>query len=306
MNSHITKISLDDCRKLKANPPLWLRVFGDFDNIPAMDETVCDKWYGDSTWHDTSWHNDVCPSFESYDLIAGKAVKIWSDYANEDLRETDSYSQYGMSLWTLDGEGDDMTSMDYIEDILVTDDRADVFNWILKQEGANEMQKQQAEKLKADNKRLATFEDMTTNRKFAHNLSSELADASLVGQCGFIYFDSYYISIYQKTGQFHTIASNDDILTATLVEAELWLWENHVAHEAIEIDLPPAMEFIIVFEYDVVVDPTTKIVNESFFNIDNGYYKSEIKAITELAIGESYDSYDVVGICKESTVYRTR
>jgi len=121
MKSNIKTITLADCKKLHANPPLWLREFGDMDNIPVMDSTVCDKWYGDSTWEDTSWHNDVCPSFESFDLINGKCVKIWSDFNHEDRREMECEHQYAIHLYKADkGEGDDneMYTGDFIDTLL--------------------------------------------------------------------------------------------------------------------------------------------------------------------------------------------
>lgn len=36
-------------------------------------------------WVDTSWHNDVCPSFEK--LIGDMRYRIWCDFKDPELRE---------------------------------------------------------------------------------------------------------------------------------------------------------------------------------------------------------------------------
>lgn len=50
--------------------------FPDFqpEDLPAMPEGFIDS----------SWHNDVSPSFENYDLL----IRIWVDYKDPELRET--------------------------------------------------------------------------------------------------------------------------------------------------------------------------------------------------------------------------
>jgi hypothetical protein len=36
-------------------------------------------------WIDTSWHNDICPSFEK--LIGDTTVRLWCDFKDPALRE---------------------------------------------------------------------------------------------------------------------------------------------------------------------------------------------------------------------------
>ena len=119
------------------NEPLWLIKYPCIDDIPVMDSYINNTWYGESTWTDSSWHNDTCPSFESFDIIDGKCVKIWSENKKAEMRELDDMHQYEIHICELDS-GDEKCCGEFIETVLRTNDKNDVFDWILAQETKNE------------------------------------------------------------------------------------------------------------------------------------------------------------------------
>lgn len=41
-------------------------------------------------WEDVSWHNDVCPRFENYDLM----LAVWVDYDTVEEREYEEWKKY--------------------------------------------------------------------------------------------------------------------------------------------------------------------------------------------------------------------
>ena len=61
---------------------------------------------------DTSWHNDICPSFSS------ATHKIWVDYANPTDRELEYQSRFTLCLIDADGE--------YIDTLTQSDDWTDI------------------------------------------------------------------------------------------------------------------------------------------------------------------------------------
>lgn len=71
--------------------------FPDYDDVPLMA-----NWKGQSTWGDTSWHNDTCPSFESDNLIGGCTVRVFSDYQVPAMRECPQCERYGVVLYSDD------------------------------------------------------------------------------------------------------------------------------------------------------------------------------------------------------------
>lgn len=60
-------------------------------------------------WEDVSWHNDVCPSFQT-----PNGLRVWIDYADPAEREFDGYPRFVASRYTAD--------MEYIEDVIATED----------------------------------------------------------------------------------------------------------------------------------------------------------------------------------------
>ena len=275
-NLCITKITLADCAKLKNNTPQWLLEFGDFDNIPVMDETVCDKWYGDSTWEDESWHNDACPSFASYDLMADKdiVVKIWSDYNHEGTRETECETQYAIHTYKrerYDGMPEDEKCVgDFIDTVLSTNNREDVFSWILEQERKNEFARREAEAEKirlADlemvGKRPPTFEDMQKSREFQINFYDAMCgvDAGIAkeleGEVGFTYFDKHgHIILDQKTGRYHVNILNIPASFDSLEPAERYMWDEWLCGEASPIDIEMSELDCLIAEYNNFLEST--------------------------------------------------
>jgi hypothetical protein len=57
-------------------------------------------------WIDSSWHNDVCPSFE-YSTGTGLTYRLWFEYKDPDIREM------GGKLFTLSkySDYDDLTPL---------------------------------------------------------------------------------------------------------------------------------------------------------------------------------------------------
>ena len=100
--------------------------FPDYDDTPLMSD-----WKGDSTWDDSSWKNDICPSFTSTDIMAGYIVKVFSEYDNEDKREVPDDPQYYVGLYNLED--------DLIETLLYTDSMMDVEALIKRLEHANRL-----------------------------------------------------------------------------------------------------------------------------------------------------------------------
>lgn len=248
------------------NHPLWAREFVRIDCAPIMDSTLHDKWYGDSTWEDESWHNDVSPSFVSFDLIKGKAVKIWSENKNPEMREVDDEPQYLVHLYSLDS-GDEKCTGEFIDVLLATDSREEVFNFILNKERDNEITRRNEEakqnrikSLAEKGKRLATFEDMQESRTFGANLVDQipdLADPSAMDSAvvGFYYFDSYYILLTEKDGSYDVTLGNTWASFDALEPAERFLWDEFIKGEEIEVDADK--EFIL--HYSQVVNYTKTI-----------------------------------------------
>jgi hypothetical protein len=71
---------------------------------------------------DTSWHNDVCPSFY-LDLGDGKGLRVWVDYADKTRRE---YSAPDSKRFVLDLMEED----EYIKMIIQTDNLEVLYNTI--------------------------------------------------------------------------------------------------------------------------------------------------------------------------------
>lgn len=237
MTNEATIVTGIELLKDLKNPPLWLKEFPDFDHVPAMDSTVHDKWYGDSTWYDVSWHNDTCPSFQSIDIIEGKLVRIFSEYNNEDLMEMPDVKKYGISVHEHEGDG---ACGDYINDELSTDDIKDVYEWILAQEHVNEMKRREAIRNNETGKREANINDMRATRKFCPNLydATDGNDPSLDGDSGFTYFNSYWIKL-NENGTFYVMICSSEYTCSTLEGAEGILWREFVSHEGQLIDISP-------------------------------------------------------------------
>lgn len=106
----------------------YLYHFPDFDDTPLMS-----NWQGKSTWDDTSWKNDICPSFTSDDLIQGYIVRVFSEYADEEKREDADMGQFYVGLYNADD--------DLIETLMVTDNMFDVEALIKRFEYANQVKK---------------------------------------------------------------------------------------------------------------------------------------------------------------------
>ncbi len=274
--------------------PQWLHEHPSIDCVPLMDETMHDKWYGDSTWADTSWHNDSCPSFESFDLIAGKCVKIWSENENHEKREMDDEPQYLVHLYTVENSDPKCpTANEFIDVLVATDNRDDVFKFVLEQEQKNELARREAEAEKKKNielaamgQREATFLDMVETRDFSLNMydAMECQFPELNAQCGFIYFDSWYITIEQKTGMFYVQVSNCPDSFDTIKEAELYLWNSHVKYEADPITIK---EFAITWEAGSYKNADSAIERIEYFVDDIGFDDDDRANIDKLSVGEN-------------------
>ena len=69
-------------------------------------------------FEDTSWHNDVCPSFERK-LKHGVSVRVWVDHPNPKEREEDSTLNHRFAIDLLQDD-------ECIETILVSNDLEEV------------------------------------------------------------------------------------------------------------------------------------------------------------------------------------
>jgi len=78
--------------------------FPNFDYIPFLASHI--------EWYDTSWHNDICPSFER--LTPDKfTVKVFFEYKTPEKREIEDNEKYYVALYNKDNE--------FIKDLLITD-----------------------------------------------------------------------------------------------------------------------------------------------------------------------------------------
>ena len=46
---------------------------------------------------DTSWHNDMCPSFH-YDLGHGVGIRVWADYKDKARQEVPEWPRFGIDI----------------------------------------------------------------------------------------------------------------------------------------------------------------------------------------------------------------
>lgn len=69
-------------------------------------------------WIDSSWHNDVCPSFE-YTSNQGVIYRLWFEYNDPDIREV------GGKQFTLSKYSD----YDEMVQLLESDDLSEVLNY---------------------------------------------------------------------------------------------------------------------------------------------------------------------------------
>jgi len=280
--------------------PLWAREHPSLDIVPIMDSCINDKWYGDSTWTDESWHNDACASFASYDLIKGKVVKIWTDYQHTEDRECECATQYSVHLYALDtinGESEEDCIGDFEDSLIDTNSREVVFNLICELERKNELEKRRQIKLKETGKRDATFEDMVASRHFELNMYDAMdgQDECLEGEVGYTYFDKGgYLTIYQKTGEFHVMVYNEDKLFKNLDDAEKWLWGKFFNGSGYEIDLPIKKEFSVTWSKDSYGDVPSEIHDLEYFSDDIGFHKDDRERIGKLNVNESCT--DVTGM----------
>jgi len=44
----------------------------------------------EGNWEESSWHNDMCPSW-MYETPLGISIRLWADYPEQEDRETDGY-----------------------------------------------------------------------------------------------------------------------------------------------------------------------------------------------------------------------
>lgn len=84
----------------------------EFPDFGTMDVTI------PAGFADSSWHNDVCPSYEK-PVRPGVWLKVWVDYADADLREIGG-PRFALQLCDDDGA----------RDIITTDDWADILGAI--------------------------------------------------------------------------------------------------------------------------------------------------------------------------------
>lgn len=58
------------------------------ENHPDFDQSTLPSIPSD--WVDTSWVNELCPSFE----IPGKGLRVWIDYPDQDMREVPGFGRF--------------------------------------------------------------------------------------------------------------------------------------------------------------------------------------------------------------------
>lgn len=86
-----------------------------FDNYPIENEA---KKLISIGFQDTSWGNDVCPSFENEKL----KIRVWVDHSDSELREISGYHQYAIAKLNND--------LEPIETLLETDDFQEIIDFI--------------------------------------------------------------------------------------------------------------------------------------------------------------------------------
>jgi hypothetical protein len=75
-------------------------------------------------WEDVSWHNDVCPRWESERL----RIAIWVDCIDPTQREYDDWKQY--TVCSIVREDDGTFSLAEDEPLFATEDAVKLENWI--------------------------------------------------------------------------------------------------------------------------------------------------------------------------------
>ncbi len=69
---------------------------------------------------DTSWHNDVCPSFQ-LDLGDGQGLRVWVDYADKTRRECPESKRFALDL---------MQEDEFVKTLVQTDN-VEVLTWVI-------------------------------------------------------------------------------------------------------------------------------------------------------------------------------
>lgn len=88
-------------------------------------ERLCEAQFPDfkldvtipSDWSDTSYHNDVCPSYRK-SFPSGRSLRIWVDFADPARREYPNSPRFTVQSMNADEE--------FMDDIVQTDDWEEV------------------------------------------------------------------------------------------------------------------------------------------------------------------------------------
>jgi hypothetical protein len=68
---------------------------------------------------DTSWHNDMCPSFSPNGISPDGSVRVWVDFEDRNDREYPDGKRYLVSLHNESGEGiDNPVETDSLKEVL--------------------------------------------------------------------------------------------------------------------------------------------------------------------------------------------
>jgi len=86
--------------------------------FPDFDDTISFDGFTD-----TSWHNDMCPSFH-YDLGHGVGIRVWVDYKDKSLRESQDYPRFSVDIMQDDESIDHpIVTTDSLDELLATIDK---------------------------------------------------------------------------------------------------------------------------------------------------------------------------------------
>ena len=100
---------MDWYRIKKANLDTWRAEFGPQYDVPQEILDMVSK----GVLKDSSWHNDLCPSFMTPD----EKLQIWVEHPDENEREM-SGPRFGVTRFRDDGNSDDLASTDDLQEAL--------------------------------------------------------------------------------------------------------------------------------------------------------------------------------------------
>jgi hypothetical protein len=101
----------------------WRTQFRDYPVPPEIEELVASGMI-----QDTSWGNDICPSFEMH--RHGQGIRIWVDHPDPERREMKNPQRFFISPLVWDASGGAWVIPESSTPLLTTDSIADVLSFV--------------------------------------------------------------------------------------------------------------------------------------------------------------------------------